>query len=47
MKFSVQEIGIYEKMVDHLKLYHEEQEQALIEAYKFVMENSTPVPAEQ
>ena len=40
MKFSVQEIGIYEKMVDLLKPVHEEQEHALIEAFKFVMHNS-------
>jgi hypothetical protein len=32
MKFTVQEIGIYERMVEQLKMIHEDQDNALVQA---------------
>jgi hypothetical protein len=43
MKFSVQEIGIYERMVDQLRLTHPDQEIAIEQAHRFLMENSEEI----
>lgn len=44
MKFSVQEIGIYEKMIEQLKPLDASDEERIKIAYDFVMENSAPIP---
>ena len=43
MKFSVQEIGIFEKMIEVLKPRSESEEQQIIEAKQFILDNSKPV----
>ena len=43
MKFNVQEIGIYERMVENLKLTHEDQLLAINQARNFIFDNSEPI----
>lgn len=43
MKFNVQEIGIYEKMVDYLRPASHSQELRMQEALDFIIKNSQPI----
>lgn len=43
MKFTAQEIGMYERIISTLKPTSPEQEEKLVQAYKLVLDHSKPV----
>ena len=43
LKFNVHEISIYEKMIENLRPFDEEEEAKILNAQKFIMDNSMPL----